>query len=99
MPNTYVFAFAFVAITLAVSASLLRSHVILVVAGLNMATSAAVLILSVIANASGKSDPMLMAVFLISLSALSNLLFCGAIVLVFRSRGRLRMDDYRDLRG
>jgi hypothetical protein len=35
----------------------------------------------------------------IALSSLITLIFCGAIILAFRSRGRLRMDDYRDLRG
>lgn len=80
--------FVGISITLSLAASLRRSHIILVMSSLNMAFQGALLLMS--------QD---FGLLLISLAALLNLIFCGVAILVFRSRGRLRMDDYRDLRG
>ena len=99
MPLTYFLIFVVISITSSLCAALLRSHVILVIASLNMSISGAVLLLAIEASAFDKPDAVVQGAIVIALSSLITLIFCGAIILAFRSRGRLRMDDYRDLRG
>lgn len=86
-------------ITIASIAALRRHNVFLVMASLNMATSSCVLVIAALSSTHAKGNALFEGIILICFSTLINLLFCGVAILVFRSRGTVRINDLRELRG
>jgi NADH:ubiquinone oxidoreductase subunit K len=99
MPSSLFLLLAGILIAIALIAAFKRTQVILTMASLNMAASASVLLLAVIGTENQNAYALWHAFIVICMSALINLVFCGVVILVFRSRGTLRLDDYRELRG
>lgn len=99
MLTNHVLMFAGLSLSIAMVAALRRSQLILIVTSLNMAVSSSILLLTGIARATGGIETLIHAFVILVLSTLANLIFCGVIILIFRSRGTLRLDDYRELRG
>ena len=99
MSSTHFLCFAALSMVISISAALRRSHIFLVISSLNMAISGAVILLATNAKTTLGSSATSYGLLIIGLSTIINLIFCGVAILGFRSRGRLRMDDYRDLRG
>lgn len=87
---------AFIVISLC--AAIFRTHIVLIASSVNMSLCAIVLLLSMLsANDDRSSDSM--GIVLIGLSTLAIMIFCGVAIFVYRSRGTVRIDDFRDLRG
>lgn len=99
MYTLHFFIFAGILIAVAIVSALMRSQVVLIMASLNMATSASVLLLATLAIVNQSPFPLAHGFLIICLSTITNLIFCGVVILIFRSRGTLRLDDYRELRG
>lgn len=96
---SHLLLFAGLSMAVSVVAALRRSHVFLIMASFNMATSGAVLLLATLGSANRDPDAFLLGFLLVCLSTLINLIFCGVAILIFRTRGTLRLDDFRELRG
>lgn len=86
-------------LSIALIGALRRHHVILVMACYNMAVSAAVLMFATLASLHQNPYAAFHAFLIIALSTLVNLIFCGVVILIFRSRGTLQLSDFRELRG
>jgi NADH:ubiquinone oxidoreductase subunit K len=87
-------------IIIAICGALFRTHIILIASSLNMAISAILLFTAMLSTSSQlETSNSFIGVMLIVLSALSTMIFCGVAIFVYRTRGTLRVDDFRDLRG
>jgi|GEM_PF-6861535 len=91
------FSAAFIVISLC--AALFRTHIILIAASINMTLCAIVLLLSILSTTNDNQSNGSMGIVLIGLSTLATMIFCGVAIFVYRSRGTVRVDDFRDLRG
>ena len=99
MTSDHFLIFSGLSFSIALISALHRSHIVLIASSFNMAISSAVIILAVLAPNNGNPASVGHAFFIIALSSIVNLIFCGVVILVFRSRGTLLINDFRELRG
>jgi NADH:ubiquinone oxidoreductase subunit K len=99
MTQSHFLVFAGFSFSVAIIAVLRRSHLVLIVGSFNIAISNAVILLAAISANSKSETALIHAVLIVALCTIINLIFCGVVVLIFRSRSTLRLDDYRELRG
>lgn len=99
MSSDYPFLFAAAFVVISLCAALFRTHIVLIAASIHMALSAIVLLLCMLGATNDDRSNGSIGIVLIGLSTLATMIFCGVAIFVYRSRGTVRIDDFRDLRG